>query len=32
MELDELKQKGIRVYREEADFGNTYQIIIRIDK
>lgn len=31
-QLEELKQKGIRVYKEEADFGNTYQIIIRIDK
>lgn len=27
-----LKEKGIKLYKEEADFGNTYQIIIRIDK
>ena len=28
----QLKEKGLKIYKEEADFGNTVQIIIRIDK
>jgi hypothetical protein len=30
--INEYKLQGIKIYKEEVDFGGTYQIIIRIDK
>ena len=31
-EISNLREKGTKIYKEEIDLGNSYQIIIRIDK